>query len=136
MTRNSLLEFLKVPKMQLLQPFEYHKISKFINLAKISNFYLSIKQLIRPETIMNSLCGKILLNAIVEFCILSQSFDLFKTLWSLVTQIYAMQNGDIPFSRTYFGCATQDNEATFFKFYRLPDFLVQVHYPTRIHHLP
>ena len=53
--------------MQLLQLFENYKISKVHKSGQNCHFYLSIKQLIRLETIINSSSGRPLKNAVVEF---------------------------------------------------------------------
>ena len=79
---------------------------------------------------MNSLSGKILENATVELYIFSQSCDLFKNSWSLVTQVYAMLECGIPLITRFFGNATKANQAIFFKFSRFTDFLFQVRQPT------
>ena len=59
------------------------------------SIYLSIKQLITFEIVINSWSGKFFLNATLKFQIFSQNSDLFKKSCSLVTLIYAMQVGDI-----------------------------------------
>ena len=72
--------------MQLLHLFENHKnLKRFVNLTKIGIF-----NVITLEIIINSLSGRMFKNVTVKFFIFSQS--LFKNSYSLLTQIYAMQD--------------------------------------------
>ena len=81
------------------------KITKIRKSGQNWHFYLSIKQIITLEIVINSLSEIILKNATVGFYSFSQSCDPLKNLCSLVTQIYAPKNGGISLIKRFFSYA-------------------------------
>ena len=61
------LKFLKFPNMQLLPFFENHKNLKICKSGQNWHCYLSIKQFVTLEIIINSFSGMIPKNATVEY---------------------------------------------------------------------
>ena len=106
-SQNLPLEFVKFLKMQLLWPSENHKNHKIDKSGQNWRFCrLSIKQIITLEIVINSLSGRILKNATVEFWIVSQSCDLLKNSSSLVIQIYSPKDSGISLNKRFFGYAS------------------------------
>ena len=82
------------------------KSTKFVNIWRKLAFYSSIKQLITLEIVINSLSGRVFKNVIVESQVFCQRCDIFKkNSCSLITQIYAMQDGGISLIKRFFGYA-------------------------------
>ena len=82
------------------------KITKIRKSVQNWHFYLSIKQIITLEIVINSLSGRIMKNATVELQIFSQSCNPSENSCSLVTQIYALQDGGISLIKRFFGYAS------------------------------